>query len=68
MTRYEIANRQSAAILGIFEAETPEAALDLMAQDAGYRDYADACTVTEEDPATWEERLTVTAVPEVPSA
>ncbi len=62
MTRYEIANRTSAAILGMYEATTPEAALDLMAQSAGYRDYADACAVTGADPEAWEDELSVALI------
>ena len=40
--RYQITNTGSGADLGTYEAPTAAAALDLMAQDAGYADYARA--------------------------
>lgn len=43
--RYQIENTISGIVLGIFEGATEAEALDAMARDAGYRDYADACTV-----------------------
>ena len=39
---YRIENTRSGIILGDYEAETKEAALDAMARDAGYADYAEA--------------------------
>ena len=39
---YQIENTQSGIILGTYEADTPHEALDRMAQDAGYKDYAAA--------------------------
>lgn len=45
MTKYSISNQTSGADLGIYEADSPEAALDIMARDAGYKDYADCCSV-----------------------
>lgn len=45
MTKFQIANRTSALDLGTYEAATEEEALDLMAQDAGYADYANAAEV-----------------------
>lgn len=39
--RYSISNRISGHVLGVYEGDTEEQALDALAQDAGYRDYAD---------------------------
>lgn len=54
--RYTIENRRSAVVLGVYEADSPQEALDKMAQDAGYESYAALCeevpgelVVTEED-------------------
>lgn len=41
MTAYQITNRISGADLGEYDGETVEQALDAMARDAGYDDYAD---------------------------
>lgn len=38
--KFEIANRNSGLVLGVYEGETREQALDAMARDAGYADYA----------------------------
>jgi hypothetical protein len=38
--QYQIENTRSGLVLGIYEAGSVEEALDLMAQDAGYEDYA----------------------------
>lgn len=40
MKKFEIANRNSGHVLGVYEGETEEAALDAMAKDAGYSSYA----------------------------
>lgn len=45
MTRYTITNTLSGAVLGQYEAASKAEALDRMAQDAGYADYAEACVV-----------------------
>ena len=45
MSKYEITNTISGVILGVYEGATEAEALDAMARDAGYRDYADCCEV-----------------------
>lgn len=47
--KYQVENTTSGHIFGTFEAETPEQALDKMAQDAGYKDFAAACEVAPGD-------------------
>ena len=42
MTTYRIENTASGIILGDYEADSKHAALDAMARDAGYADYAEA--------------------------
>ena len=41
MTSYSIANKTSGAILGVYQGDDAAAALDAMADDAGYEDYRD---------------------------
>jgi len=41
MKKFQIENTKSSVILGVYEAETKDQALDMMAQDAGYASYAD---------------------------
>lgn len=45
MNTYTIANRHSGLILGVFCCATKADALDMLAQDAGYADYAALCAV-----------------------
>lgn len=52
--KYNICNRDSGFDLGIFEADSPEAALDAMARDAGYANYRDACSITLDTPTDAE--------------
>lgn len=42
MPRYEISSGITSQSLGVYEAEDEQGALDAMARDAGYQDYADA--------------------------
>ena len=42
MKKYQIENTESGVVMGVYEAETKEEALDKLAQDAGYQDAADA--------------------------
>lgn len=45
MHTYEIENTKSGIILGQYEGATEAEALDALARDAGYTDYADMCAV-----------------------
>jgi hypothetical protein len=43
MTAYQITNRISGEILGVYRGISEDDALDAMARDAGYADYAACC-------------------------
>ena len=45
MNTYRIDNTVSGTFMGTFEGTDEHAALEAMARDAGYSDYADACEV-----------------------
>lgn len=59
MNSYRITNTISGLVLGVYEAEDEMAALDAMARDAGFRDYAEAC---EDYPEIEGEMLVETVV------
>ena len=58
--KWRIANSTSGIILGTYEGETKADALDAMAIDAGYKDYATACEATESEAG----ELTITKIDE----
>jgi hypothetical protein len=45
MKSFRVHNPQTGHEFGIYEGETADDALDAMANDAGYPDYATACEV-----------------------
>jgi hypothetical protein len=45
MNTYRVHNPVTFHEFGLYEASDPDAALDVFARDAGYRDFADACEV-----------------------
>lgn len=47
--RFQIENTVSGLILGVYEGATEAEALDAMARDAGYADYAEAQKVAPAD-------------------
>lgn len=55
MRYYKIYNRTIGLDLGVFEAADEMAALDALAREAGYRDYAEACEVAPSDDLQVEE-------------
>lgn len=49
MAKYQIEQTATATILWTGKAASEQAALDAMAQNAGYRDHADACYILHGD-------------------
>jgi len=49
MTTYSVQQIATGIVLWQGDADSEQHALDLMARDAGYADYADVCAVTGED-------------------
>ncbi len=47
--RYQLTNKNSGLDLGIYEAANEAAALDAMAVDAGYKDFAESCKAVGTD-------------------
>lgn len=45
---YTISSKSTGAILGSYRAESQEAALEILAADAGYDSWADACETTDD--------------------
>jgi len=45
MSKYEIENTISGVVFGVYEGNSENEALDAMARDAGYADYAECCEV-----------------------
>lgn len=50
MSKYEIINSASGQSLGVYEADSPDAALDACCRAAGYDSRADADAVVGHDP------------------
>ena len=46
---YTISNAVSGHCLGIFDGTSKDDALDALARDAGYADYAEACEAAPDD-------------------
>lgn len=46
MTKFQISNRTSGAIAGIYEAEDEDTALEVYAHDAGYDSFREAALIS----------------------
>jgi len=46
MAKWTIENSRTGMVMGTYKGATEAEALDAMARDAGYRDYAEACEVS----------------------
>jgi hypothetical protein len=46
--KFRIVNQFSGVDLGVYEGADEEAALDALAQDAGYYDFKNACRILED--------------------
>lgn len=57
---FQIENTKTGVVLGQYDADTEAAALDLMAQDAGYADYA--ALQAQPELAADEDEIAVTEV------
>ena len=55
MTTYQISNTTSGVIIGTYEAESRQGALEAMARDQGYSDYAECNRVSAGDFASDED-------------
>jgi hypothetical protein len=55
MKTWRIENRTSGVVLGEYEGETAEDALDAMARDAGYADHAEGTEVSGKSDLAVEE-------------
>lgn len=51
MSRYSIKEELSGRHMGIWEANSPEHALDIMSRAIGFKSHAHACSEIREDPA-----------------
>jgi hypothetical protein len=63
MPTYKIENTVSGQVLGAYQARDENAALDAMARDAGYKDFADSCRVLSRTEEEGREDLKVTELP-----
>ncbi len=60
MNTFEIYNINTGEVLGTYQAETADRALDVMARDYGFRDYADSLTGYGVDVETAKAELQIT--------